>query len=177
MTIHKEPRMSENDLSRRNFMTRTILGIFGFIGATMAATLGGFGIIPALKKEKSDWIEAGPASDLSSDQPQERRILAIIKSGWQSEKETRSVWLVKRADKSITAFSASCPHLGCGYRWVAAEHLFKCPCHGSVFDINGKVISGPAPRRLDTLETRVENGKVFVRHETFQLGTSAKISA
>ena len=46
---------------------------------------------------------------------------------------------------------ADCPHLGCGYRWDDADHHFKCPCHGSVYDIAGKVVGGPPPRPLDAL--------------------------
>ena len=163
--------------SRRNFMIRAIVAIFAFIGAVMAATLGGFAIVPALKKRTSEWSDAGTVADLAVDQPHERRFFEIVKSGWQSEKRERSVWLVKKSDGSVLAFSANCPHLGCGYRWIAASNRFECPCHGSMFDLNGRVLSGPAPRALDSMETKVENGRLFVQYEVFQLGTAKKITA
>jgi menaquinol-cytochrome c reductase iron-sulfur subunit len=169
--------MGENDLSRRNFMIRTIIGIFVLIGAAMTAALGGFGVLPALKKKKPGWSDAGSVADLQVDQPQERRFFETVKSGWQKENVERTVWLVKKPDNSVTAYSPNCPHLGCGYRWVAADQRFACPCHGSVFDINGKVLSGPAPRPLDTIETRVEGGKLLVKFETFKLGISMKMLA
>ncbi len=162
-------------MNRRNFMVRTILAIFGFIGAVMTVALGGFSIIPALKKRMPGWSDAGTIDDLVADQPAERRFFETVKSGWQSEKVERSVWLVKRPDGSVQAFSASCPHLGCGYRWIADHKRFECPCHGSIFDIDGKVLAGPAPRRLDTLPTKVEDGRLLVQYEVFQLGTSAKV--
>jgi Rieske Fe-S protein len=169
--------MSENDLSRRNFMIRTIIGIFVLIGAAMTAALGGFGVLPALRKKESGWSDAGSAADLQVDQPQERRFFETVKSGWQKEKVERAVWLVKKSDNSVTAYSPNCPHLGCGYRWIAARQRFECPCHASVFDVNGKLLSGPAPRSLDTIETRVEGGRILVKFEVFQLGISKKVMA
>jgi menaquinol-cytochrome c reductase iron-sulfur subunit len=167
--------MSNNDLSRRSFMVRTIIAIFAFIGASLGAALGGFGIIPALKKREPGWSDAGTVADLVAGEPQERRFSEIVKSGWQSEKQDRTIWIVKKPDNSVVAYSSSCTHLGCGYRWIAAQQRFACPCHGSLFDINGAVLAGPAPRPLDTLPTRVENNRLLVQYEVFQLGSTEKV--
>lgn len=37
-----------------------------------------------------------------------------------------------------------CPHLGCALKWNKAEHTWDCPCHGSRFDENGKLLDNPA---------------------------------
>lgn len=37
-----------------------------------------------------------------------------------------------------------CPHLGCALKWNSAEHTWDCPCHGSRFEENGKLIDNPA---------------------------------
>ncbi|MEU7059716.1 FAD-dependent oxidoreductase [Streptomyces sp. NPDC046197] len=47
------------------------------------------------------------------------------------------------------ALSARCTHLGCLVSFNAAERAWECPCHGSRFDIDGKVIQGPATRPLE----------------------------
>jgi menaquinol-cytochrome c reductase iron-sulfur subunit len=169
--------MGEQDVTRRNFMVRTIIGIFVFIGAVLAVPLAGFGILPVLRKRKPGWSDTGSVLDLAVNEPQERRFFEVVKTGWQEEKVERYIWLVKKPDGAVVAFAPNCPHLGCGYRWFSSDQRFKCPCHASVFDITGKVLSGPAPRPLDTLETRVEDRKVLVKFEVFQVGTSRKVAA
>lgn len=54
----------------------------------------------------------------------------------------------------LHALSARCTHLGCIVQWNNAERSWDCPCHGSRFAIDGRVIQGPAvsplePRQLD----------------------------
>jgi glycine/D-amino acid oxidase-like deaminating enzyme/nitrite reductase/ring-hydroxylating ferredoxin subunit len=54
----------------------------------------------------------------------------------------------KKDDRSIVALSPVCTHLGCIVGWNTAEKTWDCPCHGSRFDTDGKVIQGPAVRDL-----------------------------
>lgn len=42
--------------------------------------------------------------------------------------------------------SAVCTHLGCTV--APKEFGFACPCHGSVYDRDGNVTGGPAPKAL-----------------------------
>lgn len=41
-----------------------------------------------------------------------------------------------------------CPHLGCALTWNAAEHTWDCPCHGSRFAADGRLIDNPATQDL-----------------------------
>ncbi|MEM9156441.1 MAG: cytochrome b6-f complex iron-sulfur subunit [Cyanobacteria bacterium P01_F01_bin.33] len=61
------------------------------------------------------------------------------------------------ADYGINAI---CTHLGCVVPWVAAENKFKCPCHGSQYASNGKVVRGPAPASLALARASVDGDTI-----------------
>lgn len=44
----------------------------------------------------------------------------------------------------LTVSQKRCPHLGCALKWNAAEHTWDCPCHGSRFSKDGKLLDNPA---------------------------------
>lgn len=48
----------------------------------------------------------------------------------------------------LTPTPKRCPHLGCALKWNKAEHTWDCPCHGSRFEENGKLIDNPAMKSL-----------------------------
>jgi menaquinol-cytochrome c reductase iron-sulfur subunit len=62
----------------------------------------------------------------------------------------------------FVALSTRCMHLGCPVRYVDASKRFICPCHGGVYDFQGKVSGGPPVRPLDRFYTRVRDGYVEV---------------
>ena len=44
----------------------------------------------------------------------------------------------------LTPTARRCPHLGCALKWNACEHTWDCPCHGSRFTPEGRLIDNPA---------------------------------
>ena len=61
--------------------------------------------------------------------------------------EEIAVW--KDDEGRLHAVSASCTHQGCTVTWNNADRTWDCPCHGSIFDVNGAVIHGPARKPLE----------------------------
>lgn len=59
------------------------------------------------------------------------------------------VAMYRAEDGAVHALSAACTHMGCYVKWNPAEKSWDCPCHGSRFDIDGKVIHGPAISNLE----------------------------
>jgi Rieske Fe-S protein len=58
------------------------------------------------------------------------------------------------------AMSLACTHLGCTV--TVAPDRIECPCHGSVFDLSGKVVRGPADRPLPSLRVEERRGTLLV---------------
>lgn len=52
--------------------------------------------------------------------------------------------------EGIYSISSTCTHLGCSVSWKKGNESFECPCHGSVFDKDGRVKKGAAPRPLES---------------------------
>jgi len=75
------------------------------------------------------------------------------------------VYLIKKG-ADFKALSARCTHLGCTIDYDAVSRQFKCPCHGSLFAISGKWISGPAKKDLISIPVKREaNGDMEVEFE------------
>lgn len=60
----------------------------------------------------------------------------------------------KHEDNSVTLCSAICPHLGCIVNFNSAEKSWDCPCHGSRFSLEGKVLEGPTCKDLHSAELK-----------------------
>jgi cytochrome b6-f complex iron-sulfur subunit len=85
--------------------------------------------------------------------------LGTVTDRWVKD---HGVWIV-RSQSGIYALTATCTHLGCMTRYYADESLFKCPCHGSNFTVQGDPIAGPAPYPLFRLALRrAEDGEIVV---------------
>ena len=73
----------------------------------------------------------------------------------------RRMW-VYRGDDGLYAISSVCTHLGCIVQ-AEKEGGYHCPCHGSRFDQQGRVLGGPAPRALKYLKLTVSpDGQLVV---------------
>jgi Rieske Fe-S protein len=72
-------------------------------------------------------------------------------------------------ENNIIALSASCTHMGCIVQWQDSDRRYHCPCHGGLFSEYGQV-DATSPVRyvtpLPRLETKVENGNVYVKVPT-----------
>jgi cytochrome b6-f complex iron-sulfur subunit len=66
-------------------------------------------------------------------------------------------YLVMTGESAIADYgiNAVCTHLGCVVPWNASENKFICPCHGSQYNNEGKVVRGPAPLSLALAHTDV----------------------
>lgn len=117
-------------ISRQEFLAWLA---WGSVGAQ--ATLMGFGSFRFLIPN----LTFGPPSMIKIGKPED------FPAGSQTFLRESRLFIVS-AEKGILAMSAICTHLGCTVGRV--EWGYQCPCHGSKFDSNGRVLAGPAPSPL-----------------------------
>ena len=83
------------------------------------------------------------------------------------DRRVRLVWddgpvEVIRTEAGIGARSLRCTHQGCEVRWQPADRRYHCPCHGGVFDADGRPIAGPPLNPLQAVPVRVEGDRVIL---------------
>lgn len=148
--------------TRRSFYLTFIYGLWSLIGLTLSIPALVYLFLPPRVRRELEWIDAGDIAKLPVKTPVEMFFRRNRTDGWKVTSEKETAWVVKLSDQNIVAFGPQCTHLGCAYHWDERKNEFLCPCHSSVFAIDGKVVSGPAPRPLDRYDARVENGKLLV---------------
>jgi len=128
--------------------------------AVVALPTIGFALAPLFEEEGNDWQAVGPLANFTEDTYRQVVLTAVPGIG-EAGKTTAYVRKAKTSDDPVLgeegyiAISTRCVHLGCPVRYVGAAGNFICPCHGGVYDFDGKVIGGPPVRPLDRFQTRL----------------------
>jgi len=140
----------EQKVSRRTFLDWLLTGGLIAWGIAFVAPVLSY-VWPAQRRGPGvQTVSAGQATDFAD---------------WQSKIVAvggRPV-IVIRTPQGFRAFSAICTHLGCIVGWNEQKHQIECPCHAGMFDINGRVVSGPPPGPLAESDVVVINGEVLVK--------------
>jgi Rieske Fe-S protein len=165
MPDHKATLTSEAEIygsTRRAFHLAVVYTLGALIGLAMAIPTILYLLVPPKPRKQSGWIDAGDISQLTPGVPVALSFQESRLDGWRLETEKKTAWVVKEADSKIVAFGPQCTHLACAYHWDMPSGKFMCPCHGSYFSIEGKVLAGPAPRPLDRYATKIENNRLQI---------------
>lgn len=141
------------------------------VGVPFLANLVG----PALRRKSRHFARVTSLSSLPAAKPLDVSYADVEQDAYIEQRAVRNVWVIKHSEQRVTVFSPICPHLGCRFDWQPNIERFVCPCHGSVFAMDGEVLKGPAPRPLDSLPERIERDELLVEWERFEAGTSKKI--
>ncbi len=163
------------ETARRDFFKLVSGSLAVFAGLVLGIPLMDALVGPALRTRKRAFAKVAKVEALPTGEPVDLTFAAPTTDAYLQETDLRSIWAVKHSPSEVVVFSAICPHLGCQYRWNAQSQHFVCPCHGSVFALDGQVVAGPAPRALDTLPQKIQNRELFVEWERFKLGIPDKV--
>jgi len=139
----------DETITRRDFFS-----IVGWSG--VAATLGGSAFSfyrfysPNILYETQKVFKIGKLSDYPEG----------LSEKWKKE---RQIWVV-RNERGLYVMISICRHLGCTPNWFQDKNAFLCPCHGSIFSIEGNVLGGPSPRLLWRAAVKIDptDGQIIV---------------
>ena len=151
----------EHNKSRRSFLGLLPLGVLAGVFASVGGAAFRF-LRPRLSGPSEQWLDVASLSELKGTQPLAKKIVAEQTSGWAVTTEEHHVFVLP--EKNNQVLSTICPHAGCEVSWDQARNRFACPCHESYFAADGSRLSGPSPRGLDALPTRVQDGKLQVQY-------------
>ena len=102
-----------------------------------------------------DWLKPGEVDDEARIAPGSG---AVLRAGLDR------VAVYRDPSGATHRLHAACPHLGCAVAWNDVERTWDCPCHGSRFTPEGRVIVGPANRDLSPTEPRRGEQRGEERH-------------
>jgi Rieske Fe-S protein len=144
-------------MTRRHVFAIGGQALGGAAGVAVLLPTVGFALAPLFEVQGDDWQAVGPASEFDTETYKSVVITAVPGIG-NAGKTTAYVRRGKpdleEDENGFVAISTRCAHLGCPVRYVEAAGNFICPCHGGVYDFEGKVIGGPPVRPLDRFQTR-----------------------
>ncbi len=160
--------------------------VFAVGGQALGVTAGlavllptvGFALAPLFEEQGDDWQVVGPVSEFPSD-TYKTVVITVVPGIGESGKTTAYVRRgsedLEEDENGFVAISTRCAHLGCPVRFVEAAGNFICPCHGGVYDFEGKVIGGPPVRPLDRFQTRAVDAQGNVRSGAPRRGDQVEV--
>jgi Rieske Fe-S protein len=123
----------------------------------------GYLLSPALRTQKrDDWISLGVLENFPIGVPSPFAYTRTSVNGWERTASNYGVYILRKSENELMAFSDVCTHLGCHVNWRTDTSDFFCPCHDGHFAMDGHVLSGPPPRPLDQYEFKIEDGNILV---------------
>jgi menaquinol-cytochrome c reductase iron-sulfur subunit len=154
-------------MTRRKVFTVASQAVGGLAGAAIILPAAGFAIAPIFDRPDEHWEGVGSIDQFTEDSYKEVVLTQVEGIG---EAGKTLAYVRKSAPETFPdeqpntyiAVSNRCAHLGCPVRFVEAAKTFICPCHGGVYDFEGKRIGGPPVRPLDRFQTRVNGDQLEV---------------
>lgn len=159
--MEPEPAPPYQAPPRRQFFKYLVNTMGALIAGTLAVPLGGLFILPSLRKPKVVWKEVGPVGQFAVGETRLVPLKPLERRQWPEDWGTEAAWVYRRGEEEFVVYDLHCTHVGCPVSWSSPAKRFFSPCHGGVFDQEGRVLAGPPPRPLDRYEVKVENGVLY----------------
>ena len=174
-----EPEAAAGATPRRGALEALVtLGTLAYAGAIAAPAAGFLAPSEGERGGQARWFRVARHNDLPAAEPRRLPVTGERRDAFRRAhgELLGAVWLAREGD-AVRAWSAACPHLGCSIDRAPEGGGFACPCHTSRFSAAGGVVSGPSPRAMDPLATRVVDGFVEVDFRRFRQGGAERVEA
>lgn len=127
------------------------------LGGSVAASLASF-FYPVVKYLNPPAVAEASVNEVSAGKVQDLKLNSgkIVKFG------NKPALLVRIGETDWRAFSAVCTHLNCTVQYQEASHQIWCACHNGMYDLHGRVVSGPPPRPLEEYTVKVRGDDVVI---------------
>lgn len=139
-----------NKINRRKFVNLLLgFSITGWLGSVI------YPIVAYLKppKKSEELVGAVKAGKISE---------FPINSGKIVRYGRKPVIVLHKPNGEFGALDATCTHLGCIVQYREDKEQIWCACHNGLYDLNGRNISGPPPRPLAQMSTRIVNDELII---------------
>jgi menaquinol-cytochrome c reductase iron-sulfur subunit len=146
---------------RRTFFKRFVNGLGAAIGAILGVPLAGLYALPAFSTPTRQWKECGAVDDFPVGDIKLVPLKPLEQRQWPEVWGAEAAWVYRKSDQDFVVYNLHCTHVGCPVTWSPQARRFFSPCHGGVFDADGRVLAGPPPRPLDRFDIKIENGVLF----------------
>lgn len=158
--------MSNNKVSRRQFLNYTLTGVGGFMAAGVLMPMVRFAIDPVLApKSSGDYVLTEQKVAELTETPVKVDFTYEQVDAWYKSDVTNNAWVYKDGDH-IVALSPVCKHLGCTVNWAgdkAEPNQFYCPCHSGRYEKNGKNVPKTPPLGpLDEYQVKEKDGFLMI---------------
>lgn len=153
------PAHNQPQPGRRTFLEWLIVGLGAIVAVVLGAPAVAYILDPRNRTAPTnDFKDVARLSELPIGEPREFVIRETVRDAWtlNPDQIVGRVFLIRRDEQRVDAFTTVCPHLGCAVNFTGTTEgiAFLCPCHGGKFDIQGNRAephSNPAPRGMDSL--------------------------
>jgi nitrite reductase/ring-hydroxylating ferredoxin subunit len=152
----------QSAIGRRQFLKVSFWTVTGAAGLIISGLGTRFLVGNSFAERLEQWVDLGPISELPAGQMHRLVYTKRSRDMWREFEHTGLLYAFSQDGLEYMVLDATCSHLGCNVHWKQEESLFACPCHNGQFDRDGRVISGPPPRPLRRLSSKIENGKLIV---------------
>jgi len=148
-------------ISRRRLFISANVAIQGALGLLVGVPVVGYVLGAIFSPEPTAWVKVAPLASIPPNEPAEFAINVPIDGSGVSTTRPIGVFVLKTGNQLFTFYNA-CTHMGCPVQWQPYPQLFRCPCHGGVYDRLGRVIAGPPPYALRQFQHKIVNGDLYV---------------